>query len=107
MTRTFMALASIVVLALVDCRTTDPQALRVVTMSADTCERTPYRVGKILEDSPSAITILVSTDIVNFVPERLVCLGRTLKMKYADRGVIAALIFSSRESAVRFTVPGI
>jgi len=65
------------------------------------CDAPRYRIARTLGTGASEVFVDLSVELGDFVPARLVCLAETLKLKYADRDVIAS-IFSSHEAALGY-----
>jgi hypothetical protein len=69
--------------------------------ASSACPAPPFRTGKVLEDTPSGISLHISIGLQDFAPSRLICLATVLKQRYGGRNVSAA-IFSSYKAAVAY-----
>jgi len=76
--------------------------LSAALTASGACTAPRYRVGRILEDTPSDVSLHISIPLTDFAPERLVCLAGTLKNKYVGRNVFA-VIFSAHDAAQRYS----
>jgi len=68
------------------------------------CRSPAYRVGQRVEESKDLVALTVSIRPADFTRERLVCLARAFRRKYANSADIEIFVFSSPDAARDYTV---
>ncbi len=69
------------------------------------CEAPDYRIGTVLEDTPSAMVMTISISLRDFAPPRLACLGNKLYDEYRDRHTVSISIVSNADAARNYVPP--
>ncbi len=77
--------------------------LFVSSPASGQCPPSHYREGQVWENTVSSVFMTISIPLSEFAPNRMVCLAKVFERRYGSRKDVAIMIFSSRDSAVRYT----